>query len=170
MKNLVNIFLCVMLAFGASAVLAQSGGSSHIPADVAAELSRGGINIHPSESGVVPVIAILSVFGTPVLITGIIVLGWYNRQKRRMSLLEKIVESGQPIPEGLLNGEMDGAPKNASLRKGVVSLGAGAGIVIFGLFVSHTLMAIGAIPVCMGLAYLLLWKLENKPDETSDTI
>lgn len=170
MKNLVHIFLCIMLAFGASAVLAQNGGSDYIPNDIAAELSRGGINIHPNESGVVPVIAILSVFGTPVLITGIIVLGWYQRQKRRMSLMEKIVESGQPIPEELLNNAMDQGKPGTSLRKGVTSLGLGAGLIIFGFFVSETLMAIGAIPVCMGLAYLLLWKLEDKPSEDSSSI
>ena len=62
MKNLVHIFLCIMLTFGASAVLAQNGGSGHIPGDIAAELSRGGIYIQPSESCVVTVFAILSVF------------------------------------------------------------------------------------------------------------
>jgi len=165
MKNLVHIFLCVMLAFGVSTVLAQDGGSSHIPNDIAAELSRSGINIHPNESGMIPVIAILSVFGTPVLITGIIVLGWYQRQKRRLSLMEKIVESGQPIPEALLTNAMDQGKPGSSLKKGVTYLGAGAGVIIFGFFVSETLMAIGAIPVCMGLAYLLLWKLEDKTEE-----
>ncbi|MEQ8955176.1 MAG: DUF6249 domain-containing protein, partial [Gammaproteobacteria bacterium] len=148
----------------------QAGDSGHIPNDIAAELSRSGIHIEPGESNIVPVIAILSVFGTPVLITGIIVLGWYQRQKRRMSLMEKIVESGQPIPEELLNNAMDQGKPGTSLKKGVTSLGLGAGVIIFGFFVSETLMAIGAIPLCMGLAYLLLWKLEDKSSEDSGSI
>lgn len=165
MKHLVHLILCTAMVLGASAVLAQDPGSSYIPADVAAELSRGGINIHPSESSVVPVIGILAVFGTPVLITGIIVMGWYQRQKRRMSLMEKIVDSGQPIPEELLTNAMDQGKPGSSLRKGVTTLGTGVGLIIFGYFVSETLMAIGAIPVCLGLAYLLLWKLEDKPSD-----
>lgn len=170
MKNLVHIFLCMILALGASAVLAQAGDSGYIPGEVASELGRSGIHIQPGESNIVPVIGIIAVFGTPVLITGIIVLGWYQRQKRRMSLMEKIVDSGQPIPEELLNNAMDQGKPGTSLRKGVTSLGLGAGVIIFGFFVSETLMAIGAIPLCMGLAYLLLWKLEDKPSEDSSSI
>jgi hypothetical protein len=165
MKNLVHLILCITLILGASAVLAQDPGSSYVP-DVAEELSRTGININTgAKTDPVAIIAILSVFGTPVLIIGIIVLGWYQRQKRRLSLIEKIVDSGQPIPEQLLTNAMDEGNPGNSLRKGVTSLGVGAGLVVFGFFVSKTLMAIGAIPVCMGLAYLLLWKLENKPSD-----
>ena len=165
MKHLVNLILCMSLIFGASAVLAEDPGSSYIPADVAAELSKGGIHINPGKTDPVAIIAILSVFGTPVFITGIIVMGWYKRQKRRLSLMEKIVESGQPIPEQLLTNAMDEGKPGNSLRKGVTSLGVGAGLIIFGFFVADVLMAIGAIPVCIGLAHLLLWKLEDRPSD-----
>mgnify|MGYP003672917613 CR=1 FL=1 len=165
MKHFVHLILCMTLILGASAVLAQDPGSSYIPADVAAELSKGGIHINPGKADPVAIVAILAVFGTPVFITGILVLGWYKRQKRRMSLMEKIVESGQPIPEELLTNAMEQEKPGSSLRKGVISMGVGAGLIIFGLLVADEMIAIGAIPLCIGLAFLLLWKLEEKPSD-----
>jgi hypothetical protein len=76
------------------------------------------------------------------------------------------VEKGQPVPEALLNPPPH-VRKRSDMRRGVVLVMIGAGLMIFLAAVNEGeggAWAVGVIPFLIGLGYLFVWKLEGKGD------
>lgn len=90
----------------------------------------------------------------------------YLRFRRRQDVQTTIraaIERGQELTPEILErlGEAT-HPQHRDLRRGVVAVGTGAGIAAFGLLVGEEgavqpLIAIGALPFLIGLAYIGLW-------------
>jgi hypothetical protein len=100
-------------------------------------------------------------------ITIVLALLMYYRHRTRAEVqqtLRALVERGGELSPELLEriGEPP-RPKNADLRRGIIALGLGLGIAAFGVVLGEEdavqpLLAISALPLLIGLAYLGLWK------------
>ena len=122
----------------------------------------------------IPVIAILSVFGT---ITAIVFGPNYLRFRERRETQETVrraIDKGQDLPPELIEAMTRDVSKNLpsrtrDIRRGVMWLATGVGIAAFSLIndlgwsdgdwgdhVGNGLLGIAAIPATIGLAFIVL--------------
>jgi preprotein translocase subunit YajC len=100
----------------------------------------------------------------------LIFLAWY-RHRTQLGLQETIrtaLDKGAELsPEEI---ESLGQPKPrpySDLRRALVSLAIGAGFIAFGYILDEEdavrpLMAIGAFPILIGIAYFVIWRIEER--------
>ena len=82
-----------------------------------------------------------------------------HTEQKRLDVARQLVEQGIEPPAGLLMG-----PARADLRKGIVLLFAGGGILAAGLMLGDRGMAAGAlVPEFIGIGYLLSFWLASRP-------
>jgi hypothetical protein len=117
---------------------------------------------------VVPIVAItlLTVFGAPVLIVGLIMYFSFSRSRALQKTVRMMVEKGQPVPEALLNPP-PAQRQRSDLRRGVILTMIGAGLMVFLAAVNDWeggSWTLGLIPFLIGAGYLLVWKLDTKKD------
>src|SRR5436189_3612578 len=81
---------------------------------------------------VIPIVAItmLTVFGAPVLIVGLIMYFSFSRSRALQKTVRMMVEKGQPVPEALLNPP-PAQRQRSDLRRGVVLTMIGIGVMVF---------------------------------------
>ena len=102
-----------------------------------------------------------------------------HRLQLQHETLRQLAESGQPIPQELLEASIQptskaaalraasispGAANAVQLRTGAINVGAGIGLMVMFYFMQGAqgwLWAIGAIPFCIGVAMLVVWKIER---------
>ena len=115
---------------------------------------------------VVPIVGItmLTVFGAPVLIVGVIMFMNYLRARSLHRTVQTMVEKGQPVPTALLAPPAAPRPRS-DLRRGVILIAIGISVMTF--FVvdegwHDSAWAFGLIPGLIGIGYLIVWKLEGK--------
>jgi len=101
-----------------------------------------------------------------VAIVGGLIYKW-NLEAARHETIRRLVEKGQPIPPELLpRGQRGDAPLardvRSPLRHGIKLVAVGVGLALMFLVMQpgSWLWSIGMVPLCLGLAYLLIWKLE----------
>ncbi len=118
--------------------------------------------------GVFPVVAIsvLALFGFPVAIVAIIMFSSWAKSRSLQRTVRMMVEKGQPVPPELFAAPA-GAPLRPwyDLRRGIVLLAVGVGIVMFfGISAGwdEGVWALGLIPGLIGLGYILAWRLANR--------
>ena len=117
---------------------------------------------------VVPIVAItlLTVFGAPVLIVGLIMYFSFSRQRALHRTVRMMVEKGQPVPAALLNPP-PAQRQRSDLRRGIVLTMVGLGLMVFFGAVNDWeggAWTLGLIPFLIGAGYLLVWKLDTKKD------
>src|ERR1043166_9520554 len=117
---------------------------------------------------VIPIVAItlLTVFGAPVLIVGLIMYFSFSRSRAMHRTVRMMVEKGQPVPEGLLNPP-PAQRQRSDLRRGVILTMIGVGLMVFFGAVNDWeggSWTLGLIPFLIGMGYLLVWKLDTKKD------
>jgi len=117
---------------------------------------------------VIPIVAItlLTVFGAPVLIVGLIMYFSFSRSRNLNRTVRMMVEKGQPVPEALLNPP-PAQRQRSDLRRGVVLAMIGIGVMAFLGAASDWeggAWTLGLIPFLIGVGYLLVWKLDTKKD------
>jgi hypothetical protein len=117
---------------------------------------------------VIPIVAItmLTVFGAPVLIVGLIMYFSFSRQRALQRTVRMMVEKGQPVPEALLNPP-PAQRQRSDLRRGIVLTMIGIGVMVFLGAVNDWeggSWTLGLIPFLIGAGYLLVWKLDTKKD------
>ncbi len=77
------------------------------------------------------------------------------------------LERGDPMTSQLLDRLVEQpAPKRNDLRRGVISIGLGVGLAAFGFIVGdedavRPMIAVGFVPLLLGVAYLALWRLDR---------
>lgn len=91
------------------------------------------------------------------------------RQREQIQVtVRQAIDKGQELtPELLEKLGHTGARPASDLRRGVIAAALGFGIGLFALILgeddaTRPLMAIGAIPILIGLAYLGLWKFTGR--------
>jgi Domain of unknown function (DUF6249) len=115
----------------------------------------------------IPILALL------IPIVAIAMSGWgkVRRNRELHETIRQLASRGQAVPPELLNQVgVDGAPEErrsgwnrvATLRGGLINAGVGIGLMIFfyAMRPNGWLWAVGAIPLCLGVAMLVAWKLE----------
>jgi len=117
---------------------------------------------------VIPIVAItmLTVFGAPVLIVGLIMYFSFSRSRTLQKTIRMMVEKGQPVPEALLN-QPPAQRQRSDVRRGVVLAMIGIGLMVFFGAVNDWeggSWTLGLIPFLIGAGYLLVWKLDTKKD------
>lgn len=136
-------------------------------------LKRGGGDHGPEDnayvSDIVPgVVAIVLLFGGPIVIVAIV--SYNNRRKRQMvhQTIDGIIAQGREVPVELLDALDKGQNAKSRLARGTVSVGLGLGLGAMLLATAGPEVAsIGLIPLFIGLAHLLVWKLEKTPEDRS---
>ena len=117
---------------------------------------------------VIPIVAItmLTVFGAPVLIVGLIMYFSFSRSRALQKTVRMMVEKGQPVPEALLNPP-PAQRQRSDLRRGIVLTMIGIGLMAFFGAVNDWeggSWTLGLIPFLIGVGYLLVCKLDTKKD------
>lgn len=88
------------------------------------------------------------------------------------STVRVALERGDPLTAELLDRLVQApAPKRTDLRRGVVGICLGIGLGVFGLVLGEPdavrpMLAVGMVPLLLGLAYIVLWRLGG--DRSSD--
>jgi uncharacterized protein DUF6249 len=124
---------------------------------------------HHSANDDVPWIAIpivlivfLAIFGTPVMIVGLIMYFSFSKSRALHRTVRMMVEKGQPVPEALLNPPPV-IRQRSDLRRGVVLTMVGFGLMVFFGAVNDWeggAWSLGIIPFLIGVGYLLVWRLD----------
>ena len=102
-----------------------------------------------------------------IAIAAVLCVYYYLRYRTTQAVQETVrtaIEQGQELtPEILERLGQAPKPQKSDLRRGVILMGVGLGLAAFGLLVGEEeamqpLMAIGSVPLLIGIAYLGLWK------------
>jgi predicted PurR-regulated permease PerM len=117
---------------------------------------------------VIPIVAItmLTIFGAPVLIVGLIMYFSFSKSRNLNRTVRMMVEKGQPVPEALLNPP-PAQRQRSDVRRGVILTMIGVGLMVFFGAVNDWeggSWTLGLIPFLIGVGYLLVWKLDTKKD------
>lgn len=121
----------------------------------------------------IPIVGIIftTLFGAPVLVVGLIMFFNYWKARSLHKTVRMMVEKGQPVPEGLFAAPHTPARARSDMRRGVVLLMVGLGLMIFFGAMDDWdggAWALGIIPFLIGAGYLLVWKLEGKKQSTDN--
>ncbi len=117
-------------------------------------------------------ISLFAFFGTPVAVVATIMYFSFSKSRALHKTVRMMVEKGQPVPESLLNPPPI-VRQRSDLRRGVVLLMVGAGLMIFFGAVNAWeggVWSLGIIPFMIGLGYLLVWKLDIHRGESSPKV
>jgi len=113
----------------------------------------------------VPILAISLSLGGPIIIVAIVLYASYRKRKQRLELIAKFVDSNREIPQEILNSLDAASAVRNDLRSGLLAMGSGIGVLVaLGLLAGWEVGALGLIPFFIGLARLLVWKLERNTD------
>ena len=124
------------------------------------------------EELLIPLFAIVGVFGMPVFIV-LIVLYFDKRNKEQFhSTLQKLIESGQELSPELLQSipvYKKGNGERNDIRTGTITTGVGIGIALFGQFgaAETELVGIGLLVLSIGLAFIA-YGIYNKDKKVND--
>jgi Domain of unknown function (DUF6249) len=114
--------------------------------------------VHASQ--VTGVVAELVVFGCPVLIVAIMVFGRYRRAQLLHETLRVMVEKGAAIPPELL---VPPKPPANDFRRGILLVSLGVGLIALLFHHGRGAWAVGLVPLLLGVGYLVLARLGEKP-------
>ena len=141
----------------------------------------GGIPLSPDT--VIPIVAMLLLFGGPVLLVVILaILHYRNKARRQRNInmnIDKLLAAGRDIPVELLLGEETAFIKtqvkgetvvyernNVLLEKGVKNICVGIGLLIFlTIFLGIKLGSCAFILIGLGISRLIIWKLSDQKTE-----
>ena len=120
----------------------------------------------------IPIFAIVGVFGMPVFI--ILIIFYFDKRNKEQfhSTLRKLIESGQELSPELLQSIPGYKKENGErndIRTGTITEAVGIGIALFGQFgVSETeLFGIGLLVFSIGLG-ILAYGIYNKDKKVND--
>jgi len=116
-------------------------------------------------AGIVALLAVILVFGTPVIIVIAILIHKARRTQAIHDTVVRLAEKGLPIPPELFVDRRTEDPRS-SLHKGVILVAVGVGLTIFFLTLPDRRgpWGVGLIPLLIGIGYLIVWRLEDKRD------
>jgi len=134
--------------------------------------SFGNINLDLDENGAGELIlgglAIVLIFGTPIMLVAAFLYAGHRKRRLASNMAGQFLANGQPVPPEVWRGLAGDPTPRSNLHKGMIMLGLGLGIFLcFWLIGSPEAAYLGLIPLFIGIAQLLIWKLEEqkqKPD------
>jgi len=115
---------------------------------------------------VIAVLAIIFIF-SPLIIFGMIIFFILRNRKQKMKIAEMAIQSGQPIPEKLLEEHQD--DRDDLWKKGMRQTFLGIGLMIFlGYSAGEVGFGIGALVTAIGIGKLAIVKTSKKKDNLDD--
>jgi hypothetical protein len=96
-------------------------------------------------------------FGFLIILT--IMLARVRRNRVLHETIRMMIDKGAPIPPELLQPQ---TPKRNDLRSGILLIGTGLGLAIVLAGRGGHVYLLGFLPIFIGLAFLVTWKLEGK--------
>ncbi|MFQ5634113.1 MAG: DUF6249 domain-containing protein [Gammaproteobacteria bacterium] len=112
---------------------------------------------------VVAILAVTLIFGTPIMLVAAFLFAGYRKRRLAREMAGDFLASGQPVPPEVWQGLAGDATSRSNLHKGMIMLGVGAGVFLaFWLMGADEAAYLALIPLFIGLAQLLVWKLENR--------
>lgn len=108
------------------------------------------------------IIAVTMVFGTPIVIVVAVLIYRLRRARELHATIRELAARGLPIPPELFDEGSSMSPRSM-LRYGVTLVAVGIGLIV--MFVTQgeaDNWGVGAIPLAVGIGYLVLWRLENR--------
>lgn len=110
----------------------------------------------------VAILAIILIFGSPVMLVAIFLYASYRKRRLVRDMISQYLANGQPVPPEVFKGLAGDVTPRSNLHKGMILLGVGIGVVLsFWLMGKMTVAYLGLIPLFIGAAQLLIWKLEK---------
>jgi hypothetical protein len=132
-------------------------------------------------SGYAALIAVAAILIPFIFLTGIVGIIFEARRRKNQELhqtLRMMIEKGVPIPPELLrtpptqpvarSGFFGGSRVKSDLRSGLVWIAIGLGVMFCLIAGQARAWPVGFIPLFMGCAFLLTWKLDKKNAAKSD--
>ena len=115
--------------------------------------------------GIIALLAVILVFGTPVIIVIAILIHKARRTAAIHDTVVRLAEKGLPVPPELFV-ERRPDDMSSALRKGVILVAVGLGLTIFFLTLQdrQAPWGVGMIPLLIGVGYLIVWKLEGRKE------
>jgi hypothetical protein len=109
-------------------------------------------------------LAIMLIFGTPIMLVAAVLYANYRKRRLMHNTIDQYVSSGRDIPPAVLESLHQQVTPGNNLHRGLVMTGVGLGVIAcFLVMGAREAAALGLIPLFIGLAQLLIWKLEKKP-------
>jgi len=142
----------------------------------ALEQIETGVEIDIDHSGfgpgkvLVSVVAILSTLGMPFIIIGLILFYKHRKRRQRDLLISKFIDAGKDIPVEILQGSDGSDEPQGNFQHGIMLTGIGIGLLLFlGILVGWDVASVALIPLFIGLARLLIWKLSTQDKSVEGT-
>ncbi|MFA0810072.1 DUF6249 domain-containing protein [Microbulbifer epialgicus] len=124
------------------------------------EESHTGIDFHQVVT--LPVLALLCVFGMPVLIVWLVTHNSYRKKQLVVENINRMVAEGRDVPPEMLDMLEGNSPRNPADR-GITLIAVGAAVFIWlTALTGFGVGSLGLIPLFIGLARFINWKLDNK--------
>ncbi len=101
-----------------------------------------------------------------LMVLGIVIASVKNKSNL-YKVMEKAIEAGQPVPDGLFSAGKRNAEMSPlrTLRVSFILLGIGIGGLILGLVLSEEVVcAVSSAPILIGLGYLVVYYMERKKE------
>ena len=135
----------------------------------ALEQIETGVEIDIDHSGfgpgkvLVSIVAILSTLGMPFIIIGLILFYKHRKRRQRDLLISKFIDAGKDVPVEILQGSDGSDEPQGNFQRGIMLTGIGVGLLLFlGILTGWDVASVALIPIFIGLARLLIWKLSSK--------
>lgn len=127
-------------------------------------VSGGGIG---AGEVIIALVAICLTLGLPVIILVVILIYSHKKRRQMSDLANTYIAAEQPMPEHVMAEFGSGMSGNKRLRSGLSFLFVGAALALFfGVVADPDLATLGLIPMAIGAARLIYWKIDtsNKTD------
>ncbi len=111
-------------------------------------------------------LAVLLIFGTPIFIVALALYFNYKNRKNRYRVIEKAIESGQPIPQEFLKTTVNKDTQNKGIKN--ICLGLGLFIFLWAL-TNFAIGCIGILVMCNGIGqYIVAQRNSQKPKDSDN--
>jgi hypothetical protein len=113
---------------------------------------------------ILAIMAVSFTLGLPVIVTAIILYYKHRKRRQRDAVIEKFINSGKDVPAELLaSWELHPDESDSRLHQGIKLIAVSLGLYLFLHFSVGTDVAlIAAIPLFLGIARLIIWKISQK--------
>lgn len=116
------------------------------------------------------IIAIISVFGMPVLIVLIVALFYFLRKRSMYHAIEVMVENGHQVPPQMFEQPEGKVSSIRMLRNGLMCIVVGIGMALLAWAIpTIELAAVASVPVLVGVAYVIVSRVAKKKEEAEAT-
>ena len=113
---------------------------------------------------IVAIVAISFTLGLPIIVIAIILYYKHRKRRQRDALIEKFINSGKDVPAELLaSWELHLDEPNKILHQGIKLVAISLGLYLFlHFFIGADIALIATVPLFLGIARLIIWKISQK--------